>query len=82
MAEHPRLAASAARNPRPTEIRAARENAGLTANAAAMMLHTTTRVWQQWEAGDRRMHPAFWELFRIKVGTLEALRAPPAAGKA
>ena len=27
----------------------------------------TLRGWQQWEAGDRRMHPAFWELFRIKV---------------
>lgn len=31
------------------------------------MLHTTVRVWQQWEAGDRRMHPAFWELFMIKA---------------
>lgn len=33
---------------------------------SATLVHTTCRVWQQWEAGDRRMHPAFWELFRIK----------------
>ncbi len=31
------------------------------------MVHSTCRVWQQWEAGDRKMHPAFWELFRIKA---------------
>jgi hypothetical protein len=35
-------------------------------------VHTSLRAWQQWEAasGDRnhrRMHPAFWELFRIKT---------------
>jgi DNA-binding transcriptional regulator YiaG len=41
--------------------------AGLSQTAAAEMLRTTCRTWQQWEAGDRRMHPAFWELFRLKV---------------
>jgi len=30
------------------------------------LVHVALRTWQQWEAGDRRMHPAFWELFRIK----------------
>jgi len=25
------------------------------------------RTWQQWEAGDRRMHPALFELFLIKT---------------
>jgi hypothetical protein len=24
------------------------------------------RAWQQWESGDRQMHPAFFELFLIK----------------
>ena len=24
----------------------------------------------EWEAGNRRMHPAFWELFRIKIGSI------------
>ena len=54
--------------PLPAEIRAAREAAGLSARAAGELVHTTTRVWQQWEAGDRAMHPAFWELFGIKIG--------------
>lgn len=54
-------------NPRPDDIRAAREAAGLTQTAAASLVHTKCRTWQQWEAGDRHMHPAFWELFKIKT---------------
>jgi len=53
-------------NPEPAEVRAAREAAGLSQTAAGALVHTSCRTWQQWEAGDRRMHPAFWELFRIK----------------
>lgn len=72
MSNHPNRgrAGSVARNPEPVEIRAAREFAGLSQTAAAELIHTTCRTWQQWEAGDRRMHPAFWELFRIKSSTL------------
>ena len=55
------------RNPPPEEIRDAREAAGLSQTAAGALVHTTCRTWQQWEAGDRRMHPAFFELFSIKV---------------
>lgn len=53
-------------SPTPTEIRAAREAAGLTQTQAAALLHSALRAWQRWEAGDRAMHPAFWELFEIK----------------
>ncbi|OGS91741.1 MAG: hypothetical protein A2061_01140 [Gallionellales bacterium GWA2_59_43] len=74
MSNHPnrRRAGSAASNPTPSEVRAAREAAGLTQTAAAALVFTTCRTWQQWEAeegtaGHRRMHPAFWELFRIKL---------------
>jgi DNA-binding transcriptional regulator YiaG len=52
--------------PEPAAIRATREAAGLSQTAAGALLHTTCRTWQQWEAGDRRMHPAFWELFLLK----------------
>jgi DNA-binding transcriptional regulator YiaG len=52
--------------PAPEDIRAARLAAGLTQTAAGELLHTALRTWQQWEAGDRKMHPAVWELFRIK----------------
>ena len=47
----------------------ARDGVGITAaqDACAVMLHTSRRAWQQWERGERNMHPAFWELARIKV---------------
>lgn len=69
MTNHPNRskAGSAARNPAAEEITAARESAGLGKTEAADMVHTTYRTWQQWEEGDRRMHPAFWELFQIKA---------------
>lgn len=78
MANHPnRGPKGPSANPTPEEIRAAREAAGLSQTAAAALVHTTCRTWQQWEAevgtpSNRRMHPAFWELFRIKSATLIA----------
>lgn len=36
----------------------------------AKMLHTSRRSWQQWERGERAMHPAFWELAQIKKSML------------
>jgi len=54
-------------SPMPREVRAAREAAGLSQTAAAELVHSKLRTWQQWEAGDRRMHPGLWELFRIKM---------------
>jgi len=72
MPNHPNRSrgGSPSRNPTPEEIRAARETAGLSQTAAGALVHTTCRTWQQWEAGDRRMHPAFFELFSIKVGSI------------
>ena len=54
-------------NPSPTLIRATRKERGLTQTAAAALVHTTCRTWQQWEAGDRRMHPGFWALFQLQI---------------
>jgi putative transcriptional regulator len=54
-------------NPAPANIRSAREAAGLTQTQAAELVHGTLRTWQQWEAGDRRMHAGLWELFRLKA---------------
>jgi DNA-binding transcriptional regulator YiaG len=59
-------------NPTPGDVLIARVEAGLTQDEAAALLHTVGRVWRQWESGERRMHPAFWELFRLKIA-----RAPP-----
>ncbi len=71
MTNHPNRgrAASAARNPTPEEVRAVREACGLSQTEAAAVIHCTLRGWQEWEAGNRRMHPAFWELFRLKVSS-------------
>lgn len=68
MPNHPnRGRSNPAANPKPAEIRAAREAAGLTQTEAGALLYVTLRGWQQWESGERSMHPAFWELFRLKV---------------
>ncbi len=61
-------------NPKTSEIVSLRESLqlsnsiGITAaqDKCADMLHTSRRAWQQWEKGDRKMHPAFWELINIK----------------
>ncbi len=66
MNNHPNRRPSAASNPIPDAIKAARAAAGLTQTAAARLIYSTLRTWQQWEAGDRRMHPALFELFLLK----------------
>lgn len=45
-----------------------RSGLGITAaqDRCAAMLYTSRRTWQQWERGERKMHPAFWELIQIK----------------
>jgi DNA (cytosine-5)-methyltransferase 1 len=55
------------KSPSPVEIRAAREAAGLTQTEAGALIYAALITWQQWEAGKRRMHAAFWELFLRKV---------------
>jgi putative transcriptional regulator len=74
MSNHPNRSSrtpSAARNPRPAEIRAAREAAGLTQTEAAELIYSHLHSWQQWESElpgqTRKMHPAFWELFQTKL---------------
>lgn len=54
-------------SPAPADIRAARAAAGLTQTEAARLIHSTLRAWQEWEAGNRQMHPGLWELFRLKA---------------
>lgn len=63
------MAASSFRqkNLTPDQIKQARKEAGLTQSQAAALVHVDCRTWRKWEAGDRHMHPAMWELFRIKT---------------
>lgn len=53
--------------PTPEQVTEARKAAGLTQTEASALVHSGLRSWQQWERGDRKMHPAFWELFCIKT---------------
>jgi DNA-binding transcriptional regulator YiaG len=56
-----------ASNPSPKEITVTRQAAQLTQTEAGELIYASLRTWQQWEAGDRRMPPAFWELFKLKL---------------
>lgn len=70
MSNHPNRSkggSNPARNPSPAEIREAREKAGLTQTEAGDLLYVSLRGWQKWEGAERPMHPAFWELFQIKL---------------
>lgn len=71
MTNHPNRSkrkAAAGANPTPEQIVEARLAANLTQTEAAALIYCTLRGWQDWEGGQRRMHPAFWELWRMKVG--------------
>lgn len=52
----------------PTDIRAARQAAGLSQTAAGALCHRSLRAWQAVEAGDRTLDPAAWELFLLRTG--------------
>lgn len=54
-------------SPLPDEIIALRKEAGLSQTDAGALVYSALRTWQQWESGERKMHPAMWELFRIKL---------------
>lgn len=54
--------------PTPSDIIATRKSLGLSQSAAAAVVHADMRSWQRWEAGDRKMHLAFWTLFLLKTG--------------
>ena len=82
MANHPNRgrASGPSSNPSPVSIRTLRESImvpgddgvlrPLTQTQAAQLVHGTLRTWQQWEAGDRRMHPGLWELFQLKTAEI------------
>lgn len=52
----------------PERIRAMRLKHNLTQTEAAALVYASLRTWQQWEADDRVMATASWELFLLKLG--------------
>ena len=67
------------RTPRPHEVKEARAARGLTQEASAKVVHCGLTTWQKWEQGERRMHPAMWELYLSKTTVLpvETPKPPP-----
>lgn len=53
--------------PSPDEVKNARNSVGLSQQEAGALVYVGTRTWQKWEYGERKMHPAFWELFILKT---------------
>ena len=41
---------------------------GAAQDKCAALVYTNRLAWQQWEAGERRMPPALWELAKKKTG--------------
>ncbi len=61
------------KSPTPDEIKEAREAAGLTqAQAANKIFSDSYRSWQNYESGDRAMHPAIWWCFLQRTKRLRA----------
>ena len=54
--------------PTPKLIKSSRLAMGYTQKEAAALVHVSLRAWQLWEAGDRKMPAAAWELCVIKCG--------------
>jgi DNA-binding transcriptional regulator YiaG len=54
-------------SPMPSEIKAHRLLAGLTQKAAAELVFSSLRAWEEWESGRRRMHAAQWKYFLIAI---------------
>lgn len=78
MTNHPnRGRPTAASNPAPFEVRAAREAAGHTQAVAAGTVFGTVRSWQQWELGERRMPPSTFLLYQLMTGQHPELVVSP-----
>jgi DNA-binding transcriptional regulator YiaG len=58
------------KNPTPSQITRTRTMLGLTRAESAKIIYCGKRAWQEWELGNRKMHPALWELFKIKTQKL------------
>ena len=57
--------------PKPDELREFRRVHGMSTQEAGELVHVTAKAWERWEAGERPMHPAFFELARLKVRMIQ-----------
>lgn len=64
-----------AARPDPAMIEAARKAQRMTRKQAADLVYGTESAWKAWEEGNRPMHAAIWELFKLKTFDQQVLRA-------
>jgi len=62
------------RSPTAEEVKALRAQLGLTQKESATLVCYSERAWQHVEAGERKMHPAAWQLYALK--TMHLPRVP------
>jgi hypothetical protein len=71
--------------PTPEQIKAARLAANMTQAEAAAVVHRTSSTgfkrWSEWECGAKKMPPAEWELFNLKVARGISIERPERAPK-
>lgn len=68
--------------PEASKIKQTRHDAGLSQETCAQWVYVTTRTWQNWENGSRKMHLGLWELFLRKLnGARRTLVLPEPKGK-
>lgn len=71
MSNHPnRNATSASRSPTGREVRTARLALNLRPDQAGELVHERASRWLAFENDEARMHPATWELFKLKTGAV------------
>lgn len=54
--------------PTASQISTAREQAGLSQQQAAELVHVDIRSWRRWELAERGINMAAWELFLLRTG--------------
>lgn len=58
------------KHPTPNEIRALREKYNITRQDAGKLIYMNGRAFEKWETGARKMHPALFELLKLKLELL------------
>ena len=41
---------------------------GLAVTDSSALIYVSRRMWRKYESGEVKMHPAYFELFRLKTG--------------
>ena len=66
-------------NPTAAQIKALREEFGLSQREFGEVMCSTLKAVQAWEYGERNMHPVTWEAYLVFFGKAEPRRYQPSA---